>query len=159
VSNLSRLLLIITNLVTAVSGLLCVTIAIYFIGVAGSVDGGADKWLVTSIVTVTFVVSLAALALGTYNFYRNPNYQVTLRLDPKLTFWVAAPVAFFALLEVCYFASGALIGALIGALAFAGLTVPEAVIAVLLWLLMGTGMIAAAVFLRQVWRRFNALPD
>ncbi len=158
-ANLSRLLLIITNLVTAVSGLLIVTIAIYFIGVAGSVDGGADKWLVTGIVIVAFVVSLAALASGTYNSYRNPNYQATLRLDPKLTFWIAAPVAFFALVEIFYLASGVLIGALIGILASAGLTAPEPFIWILFWFLMGIGIIAAAMFLWQVWRRFRVLPD
>jgi hypothetical protein len=159
VAKLSRLLLVTTNFVTAVSGLLCVTIAIYFIGVAGSVDGGADKWLVTGIAIVTFVVSLAALTSAIYNFYRNPNYQPTFALNPNLTFWVAAPVAFFMLVEILYLASGMLIGALSSTLASVGLTVPQVVIGIVLWLLMCTGIIAAAMFLWRVWRRFSALPD
>ena len=158
-AELSRLLLIIIHFVTAVSGLLCVTIAFYFIGVVGSVEGGVDKWLVASIAIVTFVVSMFAILSGAYNFYKNPNYQPTLNLVPKLYFWVVAPVVFFALVEIVYLASGALIRALSGVLASVGLSVPEPVIGILLWLLMGTGIIAAAMLLWQVWRRFSVLPD
>jgi hypothetical protein len=160
VAKFSRLLLVTTNFVTAVSGLLCVTIAIYFFfGFAGSVDGGIDRWLAAIIVLLTFVISIGAMSSVSYRFYRDPNYQPTFGFDPKLFFWVVVPVAFFALAEILYLASGALIGALTGILASAGLTVPEAVNGILLWLLMGAGMIAAAMFLWQTWKRFKALPD
>jgi hypothetical protein len=145
------------NFVIGVFTLSAFTVAIYFVGVGG----GGDKTLVASLATITFVISIAALTWGTYSYSRNPNYQpnlnLSLKLNSKWIFWlVGAPVLFYVLFEIFYWASGVLVAIVVGLLAFAGFTVPEAVTGIVFGLTIITGIIASALFVRWAWRRFNA---
>jgi hypothetical protein len=141
------------NFVIGVFTLSAVTVAIYFVGVGG----GLDRRKMAIAAVFGFVIAIVPLSLGTISYARNPNHRPT--LNPKMFFWVGLPMAFMALVEIFHLSTGILLTILDGLLGAAGVPVPKTVIVTLSWIAMGIGVVLAALFLRWVWRRFNAASE